>query len=97
MYANGEPSGMGRILSLSRYDMRSLLEDQDSIRRKASRTIHNLMEELVPYEHQYKVDLGRAHLHPCDDSPFGLCAYNVRDLGSRYDSCIFCGEPDERK
>ena len=92
MYANVE-----NILSLTRFDMKFLLKDQDVIRRRASATIHNLMEELVPYELQYKVDLGRAHLWDCDDSPFGLCAYNVSDRGLRYDSCIFCGEPDERK
>ena len=97
MYANGAPSGMGKILSLSRFDMKMLLTDQDKIRRRASATIHNLMFEFIPKEHQFKTDLGRAHLWDCDDSPFGYCAYNVRDRGMRYDSCIFCGEPDERK
>lgn len=30
----------------------------------------------------------------CEDSPTGYCMYTQY---STYDSCIFCGDPDERK
>tara|TARA_R100001244_G_scaffold57828_1_gene48932 strand:+ start:1348 stop:1623 length:276 start_codon:yes stop_codon:yes gene_type:complete len=85
------------VLNLDRDDIQDLIHSQVEIRKRATAIIHNLMFEFIPKEHQFKTDLGRAHLWDCDDSPFGYCAYNVRDLGSRYDSCIFCGEPDERK
>lgn len=32
----------------------------------------------------------------CEDSPIKLCVYN-EDLDPRWDDCIICGLPDERK
>ena len=32
----------------------------------------------------------------CEDSPFGWCAYHRFD-DPAHDSCIFCGDPQERK
>jgi len=32
----------------------------------------------------------------CADSPIGICVYNS-DEDPAWDSCLICGEPDERK
>lgn len=32
----------------------------------------------------------------CPNSPTGLCGYDPRK-DPAFDSCVFCGEPDERK
>jgi len=87
---------MQKTITLRRWDMRRILRDQHGIKMTASSTIKDLLNEVVPEEHWYKTDLGRT-LWKCEESPFMLCAYNLEDRGLRYDSCIFCGEPEERK
>ena len=34
--------------------------------------------------------------HECATSPVGSCAYRD-DLDARHDSCLYCGDPSERK
>lgn len=87
---------MLKTVRLGRWDMRAILRTQHGIKSGASSTIQNLLNEMVPEKHWFKTDLGR-ELWRCEKSPFMLCAYNIKDIGPGYDSCIFCGEPDERK
>jgi hypothetical protein len=35
-------------------------------------------------------------IHECDKSPFAICAYEYFD-DPAWDSCIYCGDPHERK
>ncbi len=33
----------------------------------------------------------------CPHSPTGVCDYQQNDGSYNYDSCLYCGQPDERK
>jgi len=89
---------------LSPWGIRRLLVTQDEIRMKASSTIQDILNEVVPDEHQWLTDIGPT-IWDCEESPFGICAYNRHELDDnsqhrsnwKRECCIFCGEPEERK
>lgn len=53
--------------------------------------IRKTIYETVPKDHEIMIGDW-----DCDESPFGVCAYDL-DEDSCCDHCIYCGEPDERK
>lgn len=61
--------------------------NRENIRDKGNVPVLPLRHPLVIHE-----DTGWA----CKDSPLNTCVYNTK-LDSMHDSCIYCGEPYERK
>lgn len=59
-----------------------------------SRNIGHLKRELIDITWP-EVDLEIGN-HECEDSVLGVCVYDVLEDPS-WDSCLVCGEPDERK
>lgn len=68
------------------YDHKELLIESESIVRK-------LWDDYDPEVHY--VDFSMWYW-PCSKSPIERCAYNDID-DPAYDSCLFCGKPEERK
>ena len=82
-------------MHMSKWDMRSLVLSMHDIQRQASATISQIIDEVIPFDHQLVTKLGDT-LWDCKSSPFLFCAYNVVEDPAK-DLCIFCGEPEERK
>ena len=80
---------------MSKSDRRALLLSIHDIQMTASTTISQIMDEVIPWRHQWLTELG-AMMWDCDSSPFLVCAYNVVEDPAK-DQCIFCGHPHERK
>lgn len=59
-------------------------------------TAQDFVIEVLPEPKPNKDDLSFSQTWECDGSPTGYCVYNdVEDPIN--DSCVFCGQPDERK
>ena len=82
-------------MQMSKWDMKALLLSMHDIQRQASATISQIIDEIIPWEHQGFTKLGYT-MWDCELSPFLFCAYNVVEDPAK-DQCIFCGEPEERK
>jgi|TARA_R110000787_G_scaffold7481_2_gene25512 hypothetical protein len=87
-------------MNMSKWDVRSILESMVNIQRHAGVTIAGILDEAVFYEtdgHEFAVSPRLGHCTwGCEESPVMLCVYDsYKDPAM--DSCIFCGEPDQRK
>ena len=82
-------------MQMSKSDMKFLLLSMHDIQMTASATISQILDEVIPSEHQCFTKLGDT-IWDCKSSPFLFCAYNVVEDPAK-DQCIFCGEPEERK
>ena len=85
-------------MNMSKWDVRSILESMVNIQRHAGVTIAGILDEAVSYESgsiRGGARLGHCTWN-CEESPVMLCVYDsYKDPAM--DSCIFCGEPDQRK
>ena len=80
---------------MSKSDRRALLLSIHDIQMTASTTISQIIDEVIPWKHQWFTKLGDM-MWDCDSSPFLVCAYNVVEDPAK-DHCIFCGQPHDRK
>jgi len=74
-------------------ELKQLIKQKFAEVEKAQIELKQLVNEHLPDNGMFHVV---SDFWDCPDSPFGLCSYhNIEDPA--HDSCVFCGEPFERK
>ena len=75
------------------------LKEQIESYREQIQTLDDKIRELVEPELEKKFGYSVGYslgVHECNKSPYGFCTYDhVED--PRWDFCVFCGDPHERK
>jgi hypothetical protein len=100
--------GCKSTMTMSKWDIRSILELMVSMQRDAGVTIAGILDEAVSYTvgtyhsdetdgHEFAVSPRLGHCTwGCEESPVMLCVYDsYKDPAM--DECLYCGLPDERK
>ncbi len=82
---------MSEARNRDKRDIESIVES----RRKMTWLIESILDRHMGEDEGQWHTVG-SELWECSKSPVGLCVYHkVNDR--MHDSCIFCGEPEERK